>query len=103
MTILLNGTDVPDGIDATAFFRPHDLELASGTEAKSIRATVRHISVLGANVCIDLAAGDLPLEAEIPHGQFDEPTIKQGDRVAVVPNDPKIFSGALPKPIPPAS
>ena len=94
---------MPDGAGATAFFRPHDLKLTSGADAKGIPATVRHISVLGANVRIDLAAGDLPLEAEIPRGQFDELTIRQGDRVVVIPNDPKIFAGTPPKPAQPAA
>lgn len=91
LSVPVDSTQVPDGADATAFFRPHDLKLASGAEAKGIPAIVRHISVLGSNVRIDLAAGDLPLEAEIPRGRFDELTLKQGDRVIVTPNGPNIF------------
>jgi sulfate transport system ATP-binding protein len=93
---------IQDGTDATAFFRPHDLKLSSDKDAKGIAAIVRHISVLGANVRIDLAAGDLPLEAEVPRGQFDELTLKQGDTVVVIPNDAKIFVGAPAKPTPTA-
>jgi sulfate/thiosulfate transport system ATP-binding protein len=104
LAIPLNGTEIPDGTPATVFFRPHDLKLVPTNGAKGIAATVRHISVLGANVRIDLTAdADLPLEAELPRVQFDELTLKQGDKVVVIPNDPKIFPGAAPAPASPAS
>ena len=97
LALPLNGVDAPDGTHATVFFRPHDLKLAPAGGANGIAATVLHISVLGANVRIDLAAdNDLPLEAELPRVQFDELTLKQGDKVVVIPNDPKIFPGAAP-------
>jgi len=99
LAIPLNGAHVPDGTHATVFFRPHDLKLAPAGSASGISATVRHISVLGANVRIDLAADDdLPLEAELPRVQFDELTLKHGDKVVVAPNDPKIFPGTAPAP-----
>ena len=99
LAIPLNGAHVPDGTHATVFFRPHDLKLAPAGSASGISATIRHISVLGANVRIDLAADDdLPLEAELPRVQFDELTLKHGDKVVVAPNDPKIFPGTAPAP-----
>jgi sulfate transport system ATP-binding protein len=79
------------GSQATVFFRPHATKLVPRGAEPGIPAIVRHVSVLGAHVRIDLTAGSQPFEAELPR-QGDLPDIlRPGEEVTIVPLEPKIF------------
>ncbi|MGE0270284.1 MAG: sulfate/molybdate ABC transporter ATP-binding protein [Alphaproteobacteria bacterium] len=79
------------GNHATVFFRPHATRLVSRGAEPGIPAIVRHVSVLGAHVRVDLTADGQPFEVELPR-QGDLPDIlRPGAEVTLVPLEPKIF------------
>jgi sulfate transport system ATP-binding protein len=65
---------------ATAYVRPHDIELVpSGTQTGS--ATIMAIHAIGALVRIELDLADIPVEAVIPQGHWDALELCPGARV----------------------
>jgi sulfate transport system ATP-binding protein len=74
-----------------AFVRPHDLILSRQGEGGGTFALVRHVTVLGAVVRIELSLGDQIIEAETSRQRHAELELAPGQRVMVWPRQARFF------------
>jgi sulfate transport system ATP-binding protein len=74
-----------------AFVRPHDLLLSRPGEGGGALAEVRHITVLGPTVRVELALGDQLIEAETTRQRHSELQLKPGQQVLVWPRQARFF------------
>ncbi len=79
--------------DATgiAFVRPHDLMLSRPGEGGGTFALVRHVTVLGAVVRVELSLGDQIIEAETSRQRHSEFELTPGQRVLLWPRQARFF------------
>lgn len=77
-----------------AFVRPQDLQVSTQPEGTAeVEARILHLHAAGPMARIEMesvASGD-SLEAEIPHAQFNQLHLQEGDRVFVRPLKLKVF------------
>jgi sulfate transport system ATP-binding protein len=74
-----------------AFVRPHDLTLSRPDESGGTVALVRHVSVLGAVVRIELSLDDQIIEAEISRQRQSELDLAAGQPVLLWPRHARFF------------
>jgi len=74
-----------------AFVRPHDLLLSKPGDGAGAQAEVRHISILGPLVRVELLLGEQVLEAEISRQRHTELGLKTGQQVLVWPRQARFF------------
>jgi sulfate transport system ATP-binding protein len=74
-----------------AFVRPHDLQLSRSAEGSGAPAQVRHVTVLGSVVRVELALGEQILEAETTRQRYAELKLEAGQRVMVWPRQARFF------------
>jgi len=79
--------------DATgvAFVRPHDLLLSRPGEGGGAPAVVRHVTVLGPLVRIELTLGDQVIEAETTRQRHAELQLAPGQRILIWPRQARFF------------
>ncbi len=81
------------GVKATAYIRPHDMEIAATAAHAAVTAKLEHIVKLGPNVRLELADisnGQL-VQMEMPRECFDELNIVNGDVLNLTPRRAKVF------------
>jgi sulfate transport system ATP-binding protein len=74
-----------------AFVRPHDLLLSAAGEGNGAPAVVRHITVLGPLVRVELAFGEQTLEAETSRQRYFELKLAVGQRIMIWPRQARFF------------
>lgn len=74
-----------------AFVRPHDLLLSRPGEGGGSFAVVRHVSVLGAVVRVELSLGEHIIEAETSRQRHAELELAPGQRVLLWPRQARFF------------
>ena len=74
-----------------AFVRPHDLVLDSLNEPIGVPAVVRHVTVLGPLVRVELELGDQLLEVETTRQRHSELQLAAGHGVKVWPRQARFF------------
>jgi sulfate transport system ATP-binding protein len=78
--------------DGLAFVRPHDLLLSpAGEDGEGALAEVRHVTVLGPIVRVELALGDAIIEAETTRQRYAELGLVAGQRVRLWPRQARFF------------
>ena len=89
-----------DGL-ATAFIRPHDIEISKptrgnvrGKQDAAFKATVSHVLPVGPLVRVELKVSDNDriLEAELSQEKYQALAIKQDDEVLITPKRVRIFA-----------
>ncbi len=83
---------------ATAYVRPHDLEISRIADGESIAATVLSVLSLGATVRVELLdVQDITLEAELSKESSRTLNLKKGEQVFVKSKQMRVFteSGAV--------
>lgn len=89
-----------DGL-ATAFIRPHDIEISMptrgnvrGKQDAAFKATVSHVLPVGPLVRVELKVSDNDriLEAELSQEKYQALAIKQDDEVLITPKRVRIFA-----------
>jgi sulfate transport system ATP-binding protein len=75
----------------TAFVRPHDLQLYPIGDGPGTAAEVRHVSILGPLVRVELWLDGITLEAEISRQRHAELGLVAGQRVLVWPRQARVF------------
>lgn len=75
----------------TAFVRPHDLVLSRPGEGAGAEAEVRHISILGALVRVELLLDGQTVEAEISRQRHAELGLVVGQSVLLWPRQARFF------------
>jgi sulfate transport system ATP-binding protein len=76
---------------AVAFVRPHDLLLSRPGEGGGASAVVRHVTVLGPLVRVELSLGDQLVEAETTRQRHSELQLSAGQRILVWPRQARFF------------
>jgi sulfate transport system ATP-binding protein len=74
-----------------ALVRPHDLLLSALAEGNGAVALVRHVTVLGPAVRVELSFGDQTLEAETTRQRYSELKLAAGQRVMIWPRKARFF------------
>jgi sulfate transport system ATP-binding protein len=75
-----------------AFVRPHDLAISAlDDDVPGVEAEVRHVSVLGALVRVELALGEEVLEVETTRQRHTELALAPGQKVLVWPRQARFF------------
>lgn len=74
-----------------AFVRPHDLVLSSADNGEGALAQIRHVTVLGPLVRVELALGDQLIEAETTRQRHAELRLTPGQTVRVWPRQARFF------------
>jgi len=78
--------------DGTAFVRPHDLVLHEGEHHDGASAIVRHTTILGPIVRVDLdLSSGASLEAEVSRQRQSELGLTVGQNIKVVPRRARLF------------
>lgn len=78
---------------ATAYVRPHDLEISRIADGESIAATVLSVLSLGATVRVELLdVQEITLEAELSKESSRTLNLKKGDQVFVKPKQMRVFT-----------
>jgi sulfate transport system ATP-binding protein len=78
---------------ATAYVRPHDLEISRIADGESIAATVLSVLSLGATVRVELLdVQDITLEAELSKESSRTLDLKKGDQVFVKSKQMRVFT-----------
>jgi len=79
---------------ATAFVRPHHIELARGADAAGIPVRLSHVYVAGASARLELERLDeeSTLEAEMPEHIYRSLGLNEGDSLVAKLNHARIFS-----------
>lgn len=94
------GKGAQDGL-ATAFIRPHDIEISKptrgnvrGKQDAAFKATVSHVLPVGPLVRVELKVSDNDriLEAELSQEKYQALAIKQDDEVLITPKRVRIFA-----------
>jgi sulfate transport system ATP-binding protein len=74
-----------------ALVRPHDLLLSALHEGSGAVAVVRHVTVLGPLVRVELALDDQTLEAETTRQRYAELGLSAGQRIMIWPREARFF------------
>ena len=78
---------------ATAYVRPHDLEISRIADGENIAATVLSVLSLGATVRVELLdVQEITLEAELSKELSRTLSLKKGDQVFVKPKQMRVFT-----------
>jgi sulfate transport system ATP-binding protein len=91
--------DHPAGGDvatpASAYARPHELEVGRTDRGGGLWAVVQHVNVCGALVKLELRAkdGDLPVRLELPREEHQRLDVRPGEDVYVKPRRLRVFVG----------
>ena len=84
--------DVVDAV-ATAYVRPHDIDIGIQESAASVAATVDHAVAMGSVVRLELSrkdTGDV-VEVELPRDRYEGMNISQGKVVYLAPRRARFF------------
>jgi sulfate transport system ATP-binding protein len=82
--------------DAIAYVRPNDFTLAPAGAAQGFAGVVRHVSVVGPLVHLQVAVSGGLLEAEIARDTLGDHALKFGTKVVLVPRRVRVFASAVP-------
>ena len=74
-----------------AFVRPHDLMLSRPGEGDGASAVIRHVTVLGAVVRVELSLDDHIIEAETSRQRHSELALVPGQHVLLWPRQARFF------------
>ncbi len=87
--------DVAD-TPATAYVRPHEIDIANGPDPDTVAATLNHTTKLGAMVRLELARRDngALVEVELPRERFDHLNMATGNVVYFRPRRARVFLAA---------
>ncbi|MBL8523535.1 MAG: sulfate ABC transporter ATP-binding protein [Betaproteobacteria bacterium] len=87
--------DVADA-PATAYVRPHEIDIANGPDPDTVAATLNHTTKLGAMVRLELARRDngALVEVELPRERFDHLNMATGNVVYFRPRRARVFLAA---------
>lgn len=90
----VDGHDNASNAPASAYVRPHDIEILRSPEnGSSFAATVSHIHAIGPIVRLELAREDATeiVEAELTRERYQELNLKSGERVYLKPRNLRVF------------
>ncbi|MBL8660453.1 MAG: sulfate/molybdate ABC transporter ATP-binding protein [Rhodospirillales bacterium] len=90
------GARTETGDLATAYIRPHDIEIFAGPVRVGQPAQVRHVCAAGPTVRVELAIGDELIEAELSRARHQELDIRLGRTVYIRPRHPRVFAPGEP-------
>jgi sulfate transport system ATP-binding protein len=81
---------------ATAYVRPHDIDVANRPDADTVPATLKHATRVGAVVRLELARRDTGalVEVEIPRERFEHLQVGAGQLVWFKPRRARVFLAA---------
>jgi sulfate transport system ATP-binding protein len=85
----------PDGApspEATAFVRPHDIEIEHRPVAGSLEATVQEVHAIGPLVRVELAHASELIEVELTRERATELALGEGQRVWLKPRQIRVFA-----------
>jgi sulfate transport system ATP-binding protein len=85
-----NGPDKSD--DATAFVRPHQIEILREPVADALEAKVQHVQAIGPLVRVELAHQSEIIEVELTRERHLHLQLKAGDRVWLLPRQVTVFA-----------
>jgi sulfate transport system ATP-binding protein len=77
--------------EGVAFVRPHDIHLARPGDGDGALALVRHVSILGSIVRIELLLQGQTIEAELMRQRYAELDLQPGQQVLVWPRSARFF------------
>lgn len=93
------GIATDGAVAATAFVRPHDVEVERQAPARGVGVAVRlsHIHLAGSNAYLELAhtESDKLIEAQMPEARFRELNLHVGDAVYATPRRARVFTTSL--------
>ena len=85
---------LPEGAPATGkgavFLRPHNIRLVSDNHS-GLNAVVRHLSILGPKVRVELDHSGLALEMEMDRRLFSQTPLVQGQTIRFTPHEARLF------------
>ncbi len=82
--------------DAVAYVRPNDFTLAQAGAAQGFAGVVRHVSVVGPLVHLQVGVSGGLLEAEIARDTLGNHALKFGTKIVLVPRRVRVFASAVP-------
>ena len=94
LKVTLNEHQEADNLTASAFVRPHDIEISrSNTGGKTLAATISYIHAIGSLVRVELEqVGKKELiEVELSRERFRELALKEGEQVFMTPHKARVF------------
>lgn len=93
LEIVLDAHRNIDNTAATAFSRPHDIEVKRDHVAGSLKAKVTYIHSVGPAVRLELERDDDKtfVEAELTRARFDEINLLEGETVYLSPRNLRVF------------
>jgi ABC-type sulfate/molybdate transport systems ATPase subunit len=82
--------------DAVAYVRPNDFTLSPVGAAQGFTGVVRHVSVVGPLVHLQVGVSGGLLEAEIARDSLGNQPLKFGTKIVLVPRRVRVFASAVP-------
>jgi sulfate/thiosulfate transport system ATP-binding protein len=86
-------SDVPDGDEALAFVRPHDIEVVRDAAPGALAARVLHVQAIGPLVRVEVEHQSEIFEVELGRQRQLQLDLKEGDAVWLRPRNLRVFQG----------
>jgi sulfate/thiosulfate transport system ATP-binding protein len=92
------GFDTANNAPATAYVRPHDIDITLQQTEAAVAATVDHAVALGSVVRVELLRQDTGevIEAEIPRDRYEGLNLREGHLVYLTPRRARFFPDSNP-------